>query len=125
MMESKAGETIQSPFDNESWLTRHKYEIPASALTFFPRDALGARGKADEKTFPTRGKDVEFQYVDSNGNSIATSNCDIATRNGGAMRPRDNTGMRKFIEASRAAVGDSISITKIGARHYKVELTKR
>lgn len=119
MSDSKAGETIQILFDKKEWLSRNKYDIPAVHLDFFPRDALGARGKADEGSYPFRGQSVEFDY------GVTKSICDIATRKSGAMRPRDNTGMRKFLNANEVVLGDVVIITRIESHRYKVTLIKR
>ena len=96
-----------------------KFEIPAERLDFFPRDALGARGKDDEDKYPHRGQTVEFDY------GVTKSVCDIATRKSGVMRPRDNTGMRKFIDENKVALGDVVTITCIASHRYKVSLAKR
>ena len=117
--EYKEGQTIQIPINKAYWLERKKYEIPAEHLNFFPSDALGAREKTDMDFYPLRGVTVEFDY--GNTKSI----CDVATRKSGAMRPRDNTGMRKFFDDNEAALGDVVSITKTGVRCYNVSLIKR
>lgn len=113
------GTTIQIPLENPSWLERKKYEIPSTYSEIFPRDALGARGQADMECFPARGKEVVFDY------GVVTSTCDIATRRSGAMRPRDNSGMRTFLEANKASIGDIITVTRTAERSYKVSLVKR
>ena len=113
------GQTIQVLINNESWLERKKYEIPAEHLNFFPADALGARGKADMVLYPPCGVTVEFDY------GITKSICDVATRKSGAMRPRDNTGMRKFFNDNEVTLGDVVCITKTDARCYTVSLIKR
>lgn len=113
------GETIQVLINNASWLERKKYEIPAEHLSFFPADALGARGKADMVLYPPSGVTVEFDY------GITKSICDVATRKSGAMRPRDNTGMRKFFDYNEVTLGDVVCITKTDARCYNVTLIRR
>ena len=118
MDETKRGQTIQVLIDNESWLARYKYEIPSGYKDFFPADALGARGKADADTYPLRGSAVGFDY------GFGKSFCDVATRKSGAMRPRDNSGMRQFLEGSKAAMGDVVCITRTDERRYKVSLVK-
>lgn len=116
---SKVGRTIQVVIDNPSWLERKKFEIPSTYLSFFPADALGARGEADREAYPERGKAIELDY------DTVKSVCDVATRKSGAMRPRDNSGMRQFLEANRAALGDVVCITRTAERSYKISLIKR
>jgi hypothetical protein len=114
-----AGQTIQILIDNISWLKRHKFEFPVETQGFFPSDALGARGIADRDVFPQRGHEVEFDYGGE------TTRCDIAARKSGAMRPRDNGSMRRFMESVNAALGDVISVTRTAERTYRVSLIKR
>lgn len=117
--EFKAGETIQLMIATEAWLTRSKFEIPEMFKSFFPNDALGARGLPEQDIFPPQGKAVEFDY------GIAKSICDIATRKNGVMRPRESKGTREFYEANRASVGDLICLTRISERQYKVSFVKQ
>ncbi len=118
MSELERGKTIQIVIDNPAWITRKKFEISSTYLTFFPADSLGARGKADKEKWPARGKPVEFDY------GIVKSIDDIATWKDGKMRPRDNGVMRNFLEANKFALGDIVSITRTSERSYKVSLIK-
>ena len=119
MNESKIGQTIQISIDKVYWLDRKKFEIPSEYIGFIPRDALGARAKTDLVKYPERGMPIEFDY------GIEKSLCDVATRTSGVMRPRDNSGMRKFLEAYKAELGDVVCVTKVGERLFKVSLVKR
>lgn len=118
MNDKKTGQTIQIAIKS-TWLDRYKFEIPVEYKEFFPSDALGARGEAEMGLYPPTGQSVEFDY------GVAKSHCDIATRKSGAMRPRDNSGMRQFLEANTFAEGDVVSITRTNTRSYKVVLIKR
>ncbi|MXR36118.1 hypothetical protein [Craterilacuibacter sinensis] len=117
--EGLIGTTIQIVIDKEAWLTRNKFEISSDFVGFIPKDALGARGKADEDKYPARGVPVDFDY------GIVQSKCDIATRSSGVMRPRDNSGMSKFLKYSNAKIGDVVCITKTGERSFKIALVRR
>lgn len=120
MKKFKEGETIPVPIATAAWLMRNKFEIPAAFQSFFPSDALGARGIPEQEVgYPKRGVVVEFDY------GTVQSETDLATRIDGVMRPRDSKATRKFYEANSAEVGDVVYITKFGDRHYKVELIKK
>ncbi len=118
MAESNTGQTIQIAI-KATWLDRYKFELPGEFKDFFPADALGARGEAEAGLYPPLGKPVEFDY------GVTKSQCDVATRKSGAMRPRDNGGMRQFLAANKFAEGDVVSITRTSTRSYKVTLIKR
>lgn len=118
MKELATGRTIQIVINKQTWIDRKKFEIPSTYIDFFPEDSLGARGQADQAKFPSKGTPVEFNY------GLLKSTCDIATRKSGTMRPRDNSAMRKFLEANRFGLGDVICITQTAERSYYVSLIK-
>lgn len=119
MSELANGKTIQIVIANPAWIVRKKFEISSTHINFFPTDSLGARGKADREKFPLRGRHVEFDY------GVVKSTCDIATWKSGKMRPRDNSAMKNFLEASKFELGDIVCITQIAERSYKISLIKR
>ena len=124
MNDSKNGQTIQVVIV-KAWIPRKKFEIPVAHLGFFPADALGARGKADQEKYPPNGKPIEFDYGIVKGYGVIKSTRDVATRLSGAMRPRDNSKMGQFLEGNNFEIGDIVCITRTGERNYKVSLVKR
>ena len=119
MSEGKIGQTIQIVIEKRTWLDRKKFEIPAEYIGFIPHDALGARGKADLEKYPERGLSVEFDY------GFEVVSCDVATRLSGAMRPRDNSCMKRFMEDKKAEIGDVVCVTKMEDRRFRISLVKR
>lgn len=118
------GQTIQVVIV-KAWIPRKKFEIPVAHVGFFPADALGARGKVDQKKYPPHGKPVEFDYgMVKDYGVVKSSTRDVATRLSGAMRPRNNSKMGQFLEGNNFEVGDIVCITRTGERNYKVSLVK-
>jgi hypothetical protein len=113
------GQTIQVQIKNDAWITRAKYEISNDLASFFPADALGARGMQEETRYPKRGKSVQFDY-----GMAGISHCDIATKLSGAMRPRESGPVRRLYEANQVKPGDVLLITRISERNYRVEVAR-
>lgn len=113
------GQTIQVQIKTEAWITRAKFEIAPAYKSFFPADALGARGIPEQDKYPVRGTSVQFDY-----GLVGSSHCDIATKSNGVMRPRESGPVRRFYEAHRAEVGDVLLITRLDERRYKVEVVR-
>lgn len=111
--------TIQVQIDTPHWLKRKVIYISKEFASFFPQDALGARGEGERDTYPNRGVPVTFDY------GVAKSTCDISTDKAGKMRPRD-TGkpIDDFFKAFGATVGDYVTISKGLERVFHIKLVK-
>ena len=113
------GQTIQLQVKNDAWIRRAKFEIAEAYKSFFPVDALGARGEPEQDRYPARGRSVQFDY-----GLAGTSHCDLATKSNGVMRPRDSGPVRRLYEAYRVTAGDVLLITRLDERRYKVEVAR-
>ena len=78
--------------------------------SFFPRDAIGDRGRG------ARGVPVFFSARDS------TIESDIRIMSGVRLSPR--TSFMPYLKAVRARAGDLLHITRIGDREYLVEYVR-
>jgi hypothetical protein len=112
---------IEIKIASQNWFNRKAFYISAEHRDFFPKDALGARGKPEQERFPSRGEPVIFDYV-----GVTKSICDIATTNAGLMRPRlTGKPIDDFFKRSGAEVGDSIMISRGQDRVFHTKLVKK
>ena len=77
MKENMASTTIQVQIKTAHWLKHKVIYIPREFHSFFPGDALGARGEPERATYPERGVPVIFDY------GVTKSICDISTDKAG------------------------------------------
>jgi hypothetical protein len=119
MKKNMPSTTIQVQIKTAHWLKHKVIYIPREFHSFFPGDALGARGEPERATYPERGVPVTFDY------GVTKSICDISTDKAGKMRPRD-TGkpIDDFFKAFGAAVGDFITISRGEDRVFNIKLVK-
>jgi hypothetical protein len=109
---------IQVRIATPHWLKRKVIYLSKEFASFFPADALGARGEPELHLFPARGVPVTFDYAGSQ------STCDIATDKAGKMRPRDTGPIGTFFKNCDASVGDYVTISKGEGRTFHIGLVK-
>lgn len=105
MMDTRDLTLIQSTID-------HGHIVFArSDESFFPRDALGDRGRKGARGVPV--------YFSARESTIET---DIRIMSGVRLSPR--TSFMPYLKAVRARAGDLLHITRIGDRDYLVEYVR-
>ena len=111
--------TIQVQIATPHWLKRKLIYIPREFVSFFPADALCARGEPELGMYPEHGVPVTFDY------GITKTTCDISTDKAGKMRP-SVTGkpIDDFYKAFKAEVGDYVTISKGAERVFHIKLVK-
>lgn len=117
--------TRQVQIESQHWLTRKVIKFGKGMEDFFPSDSLGDRNSVPPALEPRRAQHVTFDY------GVAQCECDIAvTRNKKGeitqMRPRDKkpNPIGIFFDRNDAAIGDWVTITKVGSRKFEVRLVK-
>ena len=117
--------TRQVQIESDHWITRKVIKFGKGMEDFFPSDSLGDRDTMPPDTKPRRAQPVVFDY------GVAECECDIAvTRNKKGevtqMRPRDTkpNPIAIFFQRNNAAIGDWVTITKVGPRKFQVRLVK-
>jgi hypothetical protein len=116
--EIMSNQSIQVEISTPHWLKRKVIYFPQELKSFFPADALGARGKDELDKYPAKGATVTFDY------ETIRSECDISTDKYGKMRARETGPIGKFFDANNAKVGDFVTITKVSTHHFDVRLVK-
>jgi len=109
---------IQVRIETPHWLKRKVIYLSKDLASFFPADALGARGEPELHLFPVKGVPVTFDY----GGTQST--CDISTDKAGKMRPRDTGPIGTFYKNFDACVGDYVTIAKGKGRTFHIGLVK-
>lgn len=113
---------IKVSIKTEAWVKEaNSYmNIDPQFKTFFPDDCFIARGtgKENHPLLASRGIDLEYQ---GSGESVR---CFLELRDSGHFRPSNRGSIKSFYRANQAKPGDSIVITQVSTRKFKITLVK-